>query len=161
MVPDTDILSFGQCTCIICGNEEPLRIKRKEWKQSYLNPHALERFFDAPVDNNLCTECGYFANLEINTDHSSEFQTRWQPYLLVTGIFLSPVFWVSLALPMNYPELMLISISAIIVSSVIGLCLLVFGYGTSVEEDEGTAIGEERQEKVQKIEEWFKGPSIL
>ena len=159
MVPETGFGQSRQCTCIICGNKEPLELTRSEWDHSYLNPHALERFFDAPIDNNLCTECGYFANLHINTDKRSEYQTQSQPYLLVTGIFLSPAFWVSISLPLNYPELMLISIVAMIVATVIGILLLLFGYGKLAKDKHSTATSEDR-ENLKKIHEWFKGKCI-
>ena len=130
-------------------------LRRKEWDREYLNPHVLDKFFnDNPDDGlcRLCTECSYFANLDIDTDNSSEFQTIWQPYLLATGIFLSPAFWVSVALPMDLPVLMLISIIAIIVSSVIGICLFLYGYGAKTQDVDQTEI--------KKIESWFKGISL-
>ena len=68
-----------------------------------------------------CRECAFFATLDINADMSDEGQTTNQYYLIATGIFLSPAFWVSIALPIDAPWLMLISIIAIIVSVVLGL----------------------------------------
>ena len=170
MIPDTSQLYFGRCACVICGNEEPLLIKRAEWNgESYLNPHALFRFFDSSLGSDLCTECGLFGNLNINTDKSSELQTQMQPYLVVTGICLSPVFWVSLALPMDYPELILISIIAMMIATVIGVCLIMYGYGVTVkrvQHNNQSDVGKRRMfcfstkqksGKVKKIEEWFRG----
>ena len=158
MVPDTSF--FGESRlykCIICGNEEPLEIKRSELDKEYLNPHALEKFVwykGTPVDDDLkCTECAYFANLDIDTDTDSDYQTKWQPYLVATGIFLSPSFWVMLALIQNKRVLILISIIAIIVSTVIGICLFLYGYGFKAGNEEKGG----NKERVKKIEEWFKG----
>lgn len=77
----------------------------------------------------MCRECAYFANLDINIEQDSGAQTRSQPYLLMTGIFLSPAFWVLLALPLDYPVMMLISAIAIMVATFVGICLVIYGYG--------------------------------
>ena len=114
-------------TCNICGNEEPRMLRREDWDQEYLNPHALEKFGNETIDDNLCRECSFFRNLQINTDQSADYQTRSQPYLLVTGIFLSPAIWVSFALLTNRKWLMLISIIAIALSTLIVIALLLGG----------------------------------
>ena len=149
-VPDVSVFHCSYCKR--CGNEEPIKIHRKEWKEGeeYLNPHALEKFVNPKDDDPqkyLCTECAYFANLDIDTDTDSDYQTKWQPYLVATGIFLSPTFWVMLALIRDYRVLMLISIIAIIVSTVLGICLFLYGYGFKAE----------NAKNVKKIEEWFQG----
>merc|ERR1712223_2146141 len=76
---------------------------------------------------------------------------------------------------MDYPELILISIIAMMIATVIGVCLVMYGYGISVErvhaEDQSeTTTGKRRicclstkqkSGKVKKIEEWFKDPYNL
>ena len=131
-IPGASVLGFDVCLCRICGNQDPkiLLPKKGEDGSQYLNIHALEMFYGNDDDrDNLCRECSYFANLDINIEDSSEVQTRAQPYLLVTGIFLSPAFWVVLALPMDYPVMMLISAIAIMAATVVGICLCIYGYG--------------------------------
>merc|ERR1719238_2170627 len=87
------------CICRICGNEEPT-VMNDKYGEDFLNAHALEKFFsNADDQDDLCKECAYLQNLNINIDKSDEAQTVSQPYLLVTGIFLSPAFWIIMALP--------------------------------------------------------------
>ena len=105
-------------------------------KPLYLNIHALEVFTNDTTDDDLCRECAYFSNLDINIDRSNEIQTESQPYLLMTGIFLSPAFWVLLALPDKYIGLMLVSAICILVATVVGICLCCYGYGLE-KRDEG------------------------
>jgi len=125
-------LSFRQSACDNCGNREPSKIKIKGSGYKYVNPLALEIKKNKNIQKrHLCRECGYFKNLGINTDHGGDSQTVWQPYLLLTGIFMSPALWVSLSLPYNVPVLVLISAIAIIASTTIGICLFCHGYGTA------------------------------
>jgi len=148
-IPEESYFSFEKCICRICGNEEPKTLKIKELPdEEFLNAHALEMFFsNASTKDDLCTECSYFQNLDINIDRSNEIQTRSQPYLVVTGIFLSPAFWILLSLPLDKDWLMLLSCIAIIASSLIGLCIMCYGLTPEkkkkeeVEEEEDTEVG--------------------
>ena len=124
-------------------------MERKEWGQKYLNPHALDKFRNDIHADNLCRECAYFANLQINTDQSSEFQTRMQYFLTTTGIFLSPAFWVMLELPFDYPELIIVSMGGIYLSIAMGLFLLIRGKCCTKRATTGN--------RVTRMDGWFQG----
>ena len=112
--------------CTLCGNDVPRTLKLKDpktnIKHSYLNPHAIlyfEREVEEKKHKNLCPQCLYFTNLQIDTTDDDGAQTTNQYMLIVTGILLSPAFWIAIALPLSNEAFIFVSIIAMVRVSVI------------------------------------------
>ena len=104
--------------CRNCGTfvERTLKLPdRNGEKQPYLNPHAILYFSHQKGDGQredhleLCQQCLYFKNLDIDTDDDGSQATN-QGLLFLTGIFLNPAVLGAISLPFSHENFVWISI---------------------------------------------------
>ena len=109
--------------CKTCGTDVPRTLKHRlpvdgEEKKfetyQYLNPHAILHFSNEG-DSELCPQCLYFSNLEVDTIDDGS-QTANQFKLILLGIFMSPAIWIALlvAMPISQNAFRTMSIIAVV-----------------------------------------------
>ena len=101
------------------------------FKQSYINPHAA--LLGSEVA--LCRECTLFNQLDISRSDDGSGDMKNQYYVLFTGVFMSPAFWVILPTAFEDDILVLISIICICTCCFVGAVMFLIGCFTKVEQE--------------------------